>query len=157
VSSGTAGDYPSRPIRWIAGFPPGGSDDFISIATEIAARANPDGHTVAIIGSVTWASSVTVRRFPGFNVTNTFGVIAPAATPAATVKLLNAEPRNIVRSDDVRAKFAAQGLEAAESTPGEFRSLMEAEVANGPASSRTPASPSITEASWPLRSFVANT
>lgn len=72
--------------------------------------------------------TVAESGFSGFNVTNTFGILAPAGTPAAVVKLLNAELRSIVQTDDVRTKFAAQGLEAAASTPGEFRAILEAEV-----------------------------
>src|SRR5215212_8740109 len=82
----TAESYPSKPIRLMVGFPPGGIDDFISrtigaklterlgqtvivdnragaagnLCAEIAARANPDGHTLLIIGSITTASSHTL-------------------------------------------------------------------------------------------------
>lgn len=72
--------------------------------------------------------TVAESGFPGFEVTNTYGILAPAGTPAAVVKLLNAELRNIVRMDEIRAKFVEQGLEATGSTPDEWRALMEAEV-----------------------------
>jgi tripartite-type tricarboxylate transporter receptor subunit TctC len=65
----------------------------------------------------------------GFNVTNPFGLLAPSETPAAVVKLLNAEVRRIVQLDEVRAKFAVQGFEAVASTPAEFRAITEAEQA----------------------------
>ena len=292
AASGKADSYPNKPIRWIVGFPAGGSDDFMArtigskiterfgqtvivdnrpgaagnLAAAIAARANPDGYTLLIVGSITSASShilyrnlgydllkdfshvsvvamganvllahpsvpaksvsefvalarskpkairyassgvasvghlsmellqsrtgmqlihvpykggpagitalaggevevgfgsvsaaiplvkakrlnavavTSVKRssglpevptvaesgFPGFNVANTFGVLAPAGTPAAAVKLLNAEIRRIVQMDDIKAKFAGQGLEAAGSTPDEFKAIIEAEVA----------------------------
>ena len=67
--------------------------------------------------------------FPGFDVTDAFGILAPAGTPAAIVKLLNAELRNIAQMPDVRAKLATLGLESASSTPEEFRALMVSELA----------------------------
>jgi tripartite-type tricarboxylate transporter receptor subunit TctC len=72
--------------------------------------------------------TVAESGFPGFEVTNTYGILAPAGTPAAVVKLLNAELRNIVQMDEIRAKFVEQGLEATGSTPDEWKALMEAEV-----------------------------
>ena len=67
--------------------------------------------------------------YPGYNVTSTFGILVPAGTPAAVIKVLNAELRNIVQTNEVKAKFAEQGIEAVSSTPAEFKALMEAEVA----------------------------
>jgi len=64
----------------------------------------------------------------GFDVTQYFGVLAPAGTPAEVVKLLNAEIRRIVQMDEVKAKFATQALEPAASTPEQFRSSMKAEI-----------------------------
>jgi tripartite-type tricarboxylate transporter receptor subunit TctC len=65
----------------------------------------------------------------GFDVTPAYGILGPSGTPASVVKLLNAEVRKIVQMDDVKAKFAAQALEAAASTPGEFRAIIDAEAA----------------------------
>jgi len=48
--------------------------------------------------------------------------------PTAIVKLLNERIRNILQADDVKAKFRAQGLQAAGSTPAAFRSFVEAQV-----------------------------
>ena len=80
-------------------------------------------------GALPDVPTVAESGFAGFDVTNTFGILAPAGTPAAVVKVLNTELGNIVRTDDVRSKFAAQGLEAAASTPAQFRAILEAEVA----------------------------
>ena len=61
--------------------------------------------------------------------TSYYGILAPAGTSAAVVKLLNAELRNIVQMEDVKAKFATQGMEAAGSSPDELRAITEAETA----------------------------
>ena len=65
----------------------------------------------------------------GFDVMPSYGVLGPRATPASTVALLNAEIRKIAQMDDVKTRFAAQALEAAASTPAEFRAIIEKEVA----------------------------
>ena len=73
--------------------------------------------------------TVAESGFRGFDLVYTLGIIAPAGTPAPIVELLNAEIRNIVQMDDVKAKFAAQGLEAVGSTPEEFRAVIDADYA----------------------------
>ncbi len=45
------------------------------------------------------------------------------------VKLINAEVQALLRLDEVRTKFPAVGLEAAYSTPEEFRAIVVAELA----------------------------
>ena len=81
------------------------------------------------VGALPEVPTVAESGVPGFDATNILGIIAPAGTPAAVVKRLNAEIRNIVQMDDVATKFAAQGLEPAGSTPDEWRAIMEAEIA----------------------------
>lgn len=64
----------------------------------------------------------------GFDVTGWYGLVAPAGTPAALVRLVNAEVARILQSADFRAKLAADGSEAAPSTPAEFRSIISGEI-----------------------------
>lgn len=72
--------------------------------------------------------TVSESGVPGFDVTITFGVLAPAGTPIAVVNLLNAEIRNIMQMPDVRTRLAAQALAAGMSTPNEYRTITEAET-----------------------------
>ena len=58
-----------------------------------------------------------------------YGLLAPAATPAAIVMRLNAEVAKILQSADVREKLAAQGAEPMPGTPQAFASFMREEMA----------------------------
>ena len=73
--------------------------------------------------------TVAESGVPGFEVTDAFGIVGPAGTPAAIVKQLNSEFRNIVQMEDVRTRLASQGLEPAAMTPEETRAFMLAEMA----------------------------
>ena len=58
-----------------------------------------------------------------------YGLLAPAATPAAIVTRLNAEVAKILQSAEVREKLAAQGAEPMPGTPQAFASFMREEMA----------------------------
>ena len=66
--------------------------------------------------------------YKGFSVISTFGFLVPAATPPAVTQRLSTELRSVVQLGEVKSKFAEQGIEAAGSTPGEFKALLEAET-----------------------------
>jgi tripartite-type tricarboxylate transporter receptor subunit TctC len=72
--------------------------------------------------------TIAEAGFPAYDVTNTFGVLAPARIPAPVLKLLNAEIRKIMQMEDIRAKLAAQALDPLDSTPDEYRAIMVGEL-----------------------------
>jgi tripartite-type tricarboxylate transporter receptor subunit TctC len=80
------------------------------------------------VASMPDVPTVAEAGFPGFNVTNTYGVLAPAGTPETVVRRLHAELQALLRADDLRARFAVQGIDAAGSSPAEYRSLTQAEA-----------------------------
>jgi tripartite-type tricarboxylate transporter receptor subunit TctC len=57
-----------------------------------------------------------------------FGVLAPAGTPDNIVAKLNQELVKILRSADVAKQLAAQGVEAAHSTPEQFLAVIKADL-----------------------------
>jgi len=87
--TGTAGDYPNKPIRFIVPFPPGGSNDVLArylgtkltdrigqqvvidnragangiIGTELAAQAPADGYTMLMV-STSYVMNAAVRALP---------------------------------------------------------------------------------------------
>ena len=87
-----ADDYPNHPVRWLVGYPPGGSTDIVSrligqylsehlgqqfvienkpgagnnLATEMATRADPDGYTVLLVNPAN-AINATLYKNLAFN------------------------------------------------------------------------------------------
>jgi tripartite-type tricarboxylate transporter receptor subunit TctC len=72
--------------------------------------------------------TIAESGFPDFDVTPSYGVLAPVATPPALIAFLNAEIGRILKLPDVATRFATQGLEPTGSTPAQFKQVMQAEV-----------------------------
>jgi tripartite-type tricarboxylate transporter receptor subunit TctC len=80
------------------------------------------------LGAVPDVPTVAESGFPGFDVTNNHGIVAPAGTPASVVRLLSAEIQAMMRVEEIRSKFPTLGLEPAASTPEEFTDIVRAEL-----------------------------
>jgi tripartite-type tricarboxylate transporter receptor subunit TctC len=57
---------------------------------------------------------------PGYEAVGWFGLLAPAATPKATVAKLSAEANRVLAMSDVREKMHGLGADPAGNTPEEF-------------------------------------
>ena len=73
--------------------------------------------------------TVAESGLPGYAFDSWFGILAPAGTPKEVVNALNAEIGKALASPDVRERLAAQGAEPRTSTPQEFASYIQAEIA----------------------------
>ena len=89
----------------------------VAVSTKDRSRAIPDVPTVAEAG------------VPGFDATNSVGIVAPAATPRDLVRKISADIGNAVRNTDLRDKMEAQGMEPVGSTPEQFEALVKTEIA----------------------------
>ena len=86
----------------------------VTSATRTAAA--PDVPTIAEAG------------IAGFEVSNWQGMLAPAKTPPAIIRKLNADLHATLRMPSMIEALAAQGLEPAASTPEQFAALIKKEI-----------------------------
>jgi len=73
--------------------------------------------------------TVAESGLPGYEVTLWYGVWGPKGLPKEVISRWNAELAKILKSPDMRARLATEGLDALGSTPGEFRAHLKAEIA----------------------------
>ena len=134
-AKGTGQAYPTKPIRLIVAFPPGGSTDIIArlvgqklserigqqvvvdnrggaggtIGTDVTAKASPDGHTM-LINNVSLAVNATlIEKLPY----DTLRDLAP-------VSLLGRQPNVLVVHPGVAASSVSELLALARAKPGQI-------------------------------------
>jgi tripartite-type tricarboxylate transporter receptor subunit TctC len=89
----------------------------LAVTTAKRSAAAPDIPTVA-------ESGVT-----GYEMSQWYGMLAPAGTPAPVVNKLNAEIRKALKQPPVRTQLLAAGADPVESSPQEFAAFFSAEIA----------------------------
>ena len=133
IGSACALDYPTRPVRFVVGYPAGGSTDIVArligqrlserlgqqfvienkpgagnnIGTEAVVNAEPDGYTVLLVNPANFinASLYTNLKF------NFIRDIAPVAS-------FNRVPNVMTVNNDVPAKTVAEFIAYAKANPG---------------------------------------
>jgi tripartite-type tricarboxylate transporter receptor subunit TctC len=69
------------------------------------------------------------ETLPGHELSNTYGLYAPAKTPVAVINAINRETNQIIRNPAFIEKLTADGVEAAPpNTPAQYRQTIEREV-----------------------------
>ncbi len=133
VSPALALDYPVRPVRWIVGYPPGGTTDILArligqylseklgqqfivenkpgagnnIATEAVVHATPDGYTVLLVNPANGINTSLYKKL-SFNFPRD---IAPVAGIARVPNVMEVNP-------NVPAKTVAEFIAYAKANPG---------------------------------------
>src|SRR5689334_21804633 len=133
--SAFAADYPSRPVRWLVGYPPGGATDILArligqrlseklgqqfvvenkpgagnnIGTEAAINAEPDGYTVLLINPANYINTSLYANLK-FNFVRD---IAPIAS-------FNRVPNVMTVNKDVPAKTVAEFIDYVKANPGKI-------------------------------------
>jgi tripartite-type tricarboxylate transporter receptor subunit TctC len=130
-------EYPSRPVRLIVPYPPGGPTDIMgrlvsevltrrlnqnvvvdnrggaatAIGAEMAARAQPDGYTLLVSSETTFAVNPALRDKLPYNPARDF----------APVSMLTTQPYVLAVSPAVAATSVAQLVSHAKANPGKLR------------------------------------
>jgi len=128
-----AADYPTRPVKWVVGYPPGGATDIIArllgqrlserlgqqfvienkpgagnnIATESVINAEPDGYTLLLVNPANYINASLYANLK-FNVVRD---IAPVAA-------FNRVPNVMTVNNNVPAKTVAEFIAYVKATPG---------------------------------------
>ena len=133
MGSASAQDYPTRPVKWVVGYPPGGATDIIArllgqrlserlgqqfvienkpgagnnIATESVINAEPDGYTLLLVNPANYINASLYANLK-FNVVRD---IAPVAA-------FNRVPNVMTVNKDVPAKTVAEFIAYVKANPG---------------------------------------
>src|SRR6201991_4501855 len=133
IGSAAALDYPTRSVRWVVGYPPGGATDIIArlisqrlserlgqqiviqnkpgagnnIATEAVINAEPDGYTVLLVNPANYINATLYANLK-FNFVRD---IAPIASFQRT-------PNVMTVNKDVPAKTVPEFIEYVKANPG---------------------------------------
>lgn len=125
-----AADYPTKPVRFIVGFPPGGANDLVArvvaaklgprlgqqivvenragaggnIAHEFVARAAPDGYTMALASVASLAMSPALHGKVPFDSVNDFAPIAQVVDVSSLLSVHPSMPVKTLREFVARAK-----------------------------------------------------
>src|SRR6266540_3822243 len=129
----SAADYPTRPVKWVVGYPPGGATDIIArligqrlserlgqqfvienkpgagnnIATESVINAEPDGYTLLLVNPANYINATLYANLK-FNLVRD---IAPVAA-------FNRVPNVMTVNKDVPAKTVAEFIAYVKANPG---------------------------------------
>src|SRR2546426_4514135 len=133
LGGASALDYPTRPVRWVVGYPPGGATDILArligqrlserlgqqfvienkpgagnnIATESVINAEPDGYTVLFVNPANYINA-SLYTNPKFNFVRD---IAPVAS-------FNRVPNVMTVNKDVPANTVAEFIAFVKANPG---------------------------------------
>jgi tripartite-type tricarboxylate transporter receptor subunit TctC len=73
--------------------------------------------------------TIAESGYPGFEVVNWYGLLAPARTPPEVIAQLANAVSQTLRSPDARERLVAAGLEVVDSTPAQFAAFRKADLA----------------------------
>jgi len=113
----------------------GGDVDILADTLTVATPHIQSGRlrALAVTSASPWPSipgvPTVAATVPGFEVRSWLGLAAPAGTPEAVLRKLNAEIRRVLQLVDIQKAFAGAGSEVAPSSPMEMRNMVQADIA----------------------------
>ncbi len=135
TSGASAQDYPTRPVKWVVGYPPGGATDILArligqrlserlgqqfiienkpgagnnVGTEAVVNADPDGYTVLLVNP---ANGINASLYAKLN----FNFIRDIAPVAGLARV----PNVMIVPNDFPAKTVAEFIAYAKANPGKI-------------------------------------
>lgn len=135
LAAAAADDYPSRPIKWVVAYPPGGSTDLVArlmgqylstklgqqiiienragggnnIGTEYAAKSPPDGYTLFLVNP---ANAINATLYPKLN----FNFLEDMAPVAGIIRV----PNVMTVTKNFPAKNIQEFIDYAKKNPGKI-------------------------------------
>lgn len=132
ITSATAQDYPSRPVKWVVGYPPGGATDILArligqrlsertgqqfiienkagagnnVATDFVVNSEPDGYTILLVNPANYINATLYAKL-NFNFIRD---IAPVAAFNRTANVMTV-------NKDVPAKTVAEFIAYVKANP----------------------------------------
>ncbi len=79
--------------------------------------------------SIPEVPSLSESGLAGFDVSQWYGVVVPAGTPAEVITKLHGDLTDTIKLPDMKARMADMGAEPVGNTPAQFGELMRAEIA----------------------------
>ncbi len=133
LGSAAAQDYPSRPVKWVVGYPPGGATDILArligqrlserlgqqfvienkpgagnnVGTEAVVTADPDGYTLLLVNPANGINASLYAKLP-------FDFIRDIAPVAGIARV----PNVMIVPKDFPAKTVAEFIAYAKANPG---------------------------------------
>jgi tripartite-type tricarboxylate transporter receptor subunit TctC len=105
---------------------------FSTLPTVMPFKSNGRLRVIAVTGSKrsSFAPEIPAiaETLKGYEVTQWYGVLAPANTEAGIISVLNSEIVRITSTDGVKQQFAASGAQATATAPAAFKTLIENEI-----------------------------
>ncbi|EJE50532.1 hypothetical protein PMI14_04869 [Acidovorax sp. CF316] len=95
---------------------------------KMRALAVSSAKRVSLLADVPTVAETKVKGAAGFEADQWYGLVAPAGTPAAVVKLLNEQVNKALASPDVVKRFSTEGAEPSPISPTAFGALIDNEV-----------------------------
>lgn len=149
VSAAAAADYPTKPVRFVVGFAPGGANDLVArvvaarmstrlgqqvvvdnrsgaggnIAHDIVAKATPDGHTMVLASVASMAMSPALLGKVPFDPVSDFAPVAQLVDVCALLSTLPANPSRTLKDFVARAKQQPDKLTVANPGTGSIAHL----------------------------------
>ncbi len=106
---------------------------FSSLPTVLPFKANGRLRVIAVTSARRSPSAPEIpaiaETLDGYEVTQWYGILAPAKTAGSVISALNAAVAKAVSTESARQQFAASGTIASATTPAAFRELIETEIA----------------------------